>query len=286
MRSVLIKLYQKAASLLGGTGISQIFPFNVLERAFLARVRSDVAHIDGHVMHLDSRDSLNLSVCGSFEPFETATLKSLVKPGDVVIDVGANIGYYTLLFARITGADGHVFAFEPDPANSALLAQNIAANGYGNVTVESAAVSNRSGLVRLFLSPDDQVDHRLYDAGEGRTSVEVPCLTLDELLGHYERPVSLIKMDIQGAEAAALEGMGSLLERNPGVRIVTEFWPWGLHNAGFTPESYLNALRRRGFRLLELDEATQRVSAVNPEELYRRYTIHNKRFTNLLCERP
>ena len=270
---------------MGGTGISQVFPFNRIEKAFLACVRSNVAHVDGHVMHLDARDSLNLSVYGAFEPFESEIIKSKVKPGDSVIDVGANIGYCTLLLARSVGTEGTVFAFEPDPYNFALLEKNIAANGYTNVVAVQAAVSNEAGVARLFLSPSDHVDHRLYPSDGAREAVEVPCIRLDDYFADSDRTFAFIKMDIQGCEGKAIQGMKTLLTRNVNIRIVTEFWPWGLHHADVDPCAYLHALQEHGFRIFEIDERTEKVIPAIPGDLLVRFTVKNNQFSNLLCEK-
>lgn len=285
MRSLLIGLYRKAATLLGGTGISQVFPFNVIERRLLRALRSPVAVVDGHTMHLDAEDSLNLSVCGNFEPFETATLKTLVHEGDTIVDVGANIGFYTLLFARLVGDEGRVYAFEPDPGNFALLTKNIEVNGYQNVTAVQAAVSEESGSAKLFLAKGNHVDHKLYDTEEGRESVEVECCRLDDYFDSLG-PVQLIKMDIQGAEVGAVQGMQGLLERSAGVTVVTEFWPFGLESAGDSPQTYLDLLGSMGFEVLEVHEPTESIRPVDPTDLLERLTFANGKFTNLLCRRP
>ena len=75
-------------------------------RRCCARLRTDRALVDGHTMYLDPGDSLNLSVCGAFEPYETQVVSSCIHPGDTVVDIGANIGYYTLLFARLVRRRG------------------------------------------------------------------------------------------------------------------------------------------------------------------------------------
>src|SRR5437867_3185244 len=96
------------------------------------------ALVRGHWMHLDPTDSVvspTLRHFGVFEPFETQLVQQMVRPGDVVLDVGANIGYYTLIFAELVGEQGHVYAFEPDPRNFAFLAKNVHSNRYRNVTL-------------------------------------------------------------------------------------------------------------------------------------------------------
>jgi len=125
----------------------------------LLRSRSRVF---GHEMFLDPTDSIvspTLLRDGYFEPYETTLIESEIRPGDVVLDIGANIGYYTLIFARLVGERGRVYAFEPDPTNFRLLKKNVRANGYQNVIFVKKAVADSSGSMPLYLCPDNKGDH-------------------------------------------------------------------------------------------------------------------------------
>ena len=106
----------------------------------------------------------------------------------------------------------------------------MALNHCGNVTVHPCAVGAENGTARLFRSSDNQGDHRLEVASDRRDSVVVVVRSLDASLGPAD--VGVIKMDAQGSEAAALRGMRKLLARNPRVRVVLGFWPFGLHRCG------------------------------------------------------
>jgi hypothetical protein len=99
------------------------------------------AMVQGHEMMLDSMDSLNLSVSGTYEPFQTSLVKQWIKPGNTVLDIGANIGYYTLIFAKLVGTSGRIFAFEPEPNSFMILSEIVARNNYTNVTRYQKAVS-------------------------------------------------------------------------------------------------------------------------------------------------
>ena len=113
------------------------------------------------------------------------------------------------------------------PENFALLEKNVAVNGYQNVVLEQAAVCDQTGSVPLYLSSDGPVDHRIYQSDEERAHIDVPCVSLDEYFARTEGPVHVVKMDIQGAEAAAVRGMTSVLGRADRVTVVMEFWPFG-----------------------------------------------------------
>ncbi len=246
----------------------------------------NAAMVGGHFMRLDPQDSLSLAANGAYEPFETELLTSLIRPGHVVVDIGANIGYYTLVFARAVGPAGHVVAFEPDPDNFRLLAHNLRSNGYRNVTLVPSAVSDRAGSASLFLSAENKGDHRLYDSHDGRQSRTVSTVTVDEVLARCDGPIDLVKMDIQGAEAKALEGMRRTLERHPDASLATEFWPIGLARAGSTARDYLASLEAIGWRMLHIDERRSRVAPLDKAWLEAAVTEALGNHTNLLCVRP
>src|SRR5437870_2877368 len=110
----------------------------------------------------------------SYEPFETQWIQYLVRPGDVVLDIGAHIGYYTTLLSQLVGVHGKVVAFEPDPTNFTLLQQNVARIACTNVTLYNLALSDRNGTVALYLSADNAGDHRIWRPLETRPSIPVP----------------------------------------------------------------------------------------------------------------
>jgi FkbM family methyltransferase len=247
-----------------------------------------VAEVLGHrmLLHEAGRDryiSTSLSAAGVMEPLETELIASLVRPGDTVLDLGANIGYYTLLAARVVGPSGCVYAFEPDPVNFALLRQNVAANGYRNVVLCPLAVSDRCGDAQLFLSTTNAGDHQLFASAEGRQSVAAKVVTLDSYFEKYPGRIDLIKMDIQGCECAALAGMRGLLARQSRLALLTEFWPRGLRLAGTSAQAYLDLLQDFGFRLWQIREDVMAVQRVNSAFLLRTYPAESDNFTNLLA---
>lgn len=119
----------------------------------------------------------------------------------------------------------------------------------------------------------------------GRDSVEIDAVRLDDYFEGIADKIDFIKMDIQGAEAAALEGMRNLLQTNRDVKMVTEFWPHGLRDSGADPEAFLKALVQLGFTLYRIDEQRQEVRATDAAELLGEYVPARKNFANLLCKR-
>jgi FkbM family methyltransferase len=177
---------------------------------------------------------------------EREVLRQITKPGMDIVDVGANIGNYTRFFAHIIGASGRVHAFEPAPANFSHLHNNV--RSLKNVLINNAAVGAHNGTIKLYISEELNVDHRTFDSGDGRASIDVPVICLDS---YFEpgQSVDLIKIDVQGYELSVLQGATRVLDENPDVKIVMEFWPYGLIKAGVLPESLIEFILSRGFEI-------------------------------------
>lgn len=173
------------------------------------------------------------------EKTEIALMKKIVNPGNVVVDVGANIGFYTQLFSELTGKNGKVFAFEPDRSNFEKLKENT--KHLSNVVLENKAVSAHTGNVTLYHSVLN-VDHRTYPADELSKSYDIECVALDDYFS-ANQTVHFIKMDIQGYEPNAFKGMQKIIQQNKDIKLVSEFWPYGLEKAGYSAWDYWNMLK-------------------------------------------
>jgi FkbM family methyltransferase len=239
----------------------------------------------GQSLYVDDQDSLGLRQHGSYEPYETGLLLALVEPGAVVLDIGANIGFHTVQFARAVGPAGHVYAFEPDPDNLHVLRHNIRRNQLTNVTVLPKAVAAAGGALRLYRSAENRGDHRVYDSGDAREVIEVPSVAIDDELAHVTGQVSLVKMDIQGAEPLALRGMRRFIDRHPEAWIATELWPIGLERGGSSLAAYLDQLRALGAALLRIDEGRRRLAPLDRDWLAETVTVERGNHTNLLIPR-
>jgi FkbM family methyltransferase len=173
---------------------------------------------------------------------ERRIVRSMVRPGMTCVDVGANVGHYTRLLARLVGPEGRVLAFEPSHSNFALLAHRRLGP---NVETFQAAVGGSNGTTALHLSSTLNVDHRTYATDDVRATVQVPLVRLDDAL--RGEPVDFVKMDVQGYELHVLRGMTGILGGRRPLSMILEFWPWGIRKAGGEPREPLDVLRSAGF---------------------------------------
>ena len=161
---------------------------------------------------------------------ERQLLQKVLFPGGVVVDAGANIGIYSEFLSRCVGPNGVVHSFEPCPDNFMRL--RYATRKLPNVYLCPAAVGERSGETTLYASDELNVDHRAYvTEGNARRALQVGMVALDDYFKPGQR-VDLLKFDIQGYELHALQGAKRILNENPEIKLLLEFWPYGLKQAG------------------------------------------------------
>jgi FkbM family methyltransferase len=182
---------------------------------------------------------------------ERRLLASQLSRGNVVVDAGANIGVYSRFLSKCVGPTGFVHSFEPSPENFARLQAGVAA--YANVYANQMAVGDRTGDALLYVSDELNVDHRSYATEKDqRRSVPMRMIALDDYLKPGER-VDLLKLDIQGSELHALRGALRILTENPSIKLLLEFWPYGLRSAGVSARELVTFLKQHGFALYRID---------------------------------
>jgi len=242
---------------------------------------NEIVKVQGHKMMLDDVDSLRLRSRGIHEPGVTRLVREKIKPGDVVLDIGAHIGYYTLIFAELVGPEGEVTAIEPNLATLTILRQNVLLNGYDGVIFSHCAAWNETAYLPLWLNSKNKADNRCWDPGRPWKKIMVDAIRID----HWcPMRVDFIKMDIQGAEYRALLGMLKLLEDNPQVKIVSEFSPAMLEACGpGKPEDFPDLLQSLGFKIWHIPDK----GPLEPVDTARLMQLTPKsRFRNIYCERP
>lgn len=219
-----------------------------------------------------------------YESYSNDVISELLKKGSTIVDVGAHVGSNTLFFSKIAGDNGHVFCFEPDPQNFNLLKKNLYINGIKNVSAYRVAISDRKGKAKLYPSVEETTDHRISDSNLiGRKIIKVQCDSLDNLLRKIKN-VNLIKIDVQGWEIKCLQGMKDIVRKNKDFILIIEYWPRGLREAGFVPESLIDLLKKMRLKLYILDENKRKILVVKDSKILNKYT-ESDGFVNLLCKK-
>jgi|TARA_Y100000031_G_scaffold154210_1_gene201224 FkbM family methyltransferase len=215
----------------------------------------------------DDRVSKEILEHGVWEAFESAIVVKRLRSGAVFVDVGANIGYYTLLASSLVGAQGHVLAFEPERKNFDLLRDNSSRYGAANIRVVHAGLSDEEGDGLLYLCKDNLGDHRMFD-DEARPHQRIKLIVGDGLLQRECDRVDFLKIDTQGAEANVVAGLQETIAVNRDhLDMIIEFWPYGLIQAGRSARALLNLLEPFRFDLFVIDHVQHRLLPTDCAEL-------------------
>lgn len=230
-----------------------------------------LTRVQGFKMLLPSDDvglTPHLVLDGFWESWVTDVFLRSIKPGMTVIDVGANVGYYTLLGARAVGPTGKVYAFEPEPRNLKFLTSNVSLAGAHWTTVCGKALWNETGTSKLFVRADDQCGGHSMIGGDESKAVSIETITLDEYLGNNQR-VDVMKIDAEGAEPFIIEGMQQVIAASPGMKILMEFAPDFVRGSGRDPQEFLNMLIGLGLSIKFINhDATLSDVVINKIESY------------------
>ena len=232
-------------------------------------------NVAGHQFSLylhPSRDlvSRTLEATGSWEPFETQLFSRLIQPGDVVLDAGANLGYYTVIASQRVGEQGRVYAFEPDAENVRLLKKNVSINGLTNVVIVDKALSATAGEFAWYRNEHNFGDHRLYqDQGLNLASTKVDTVNGDAFFveqaitmpsTRFNRaPIQFYKLDTQGSEWHILKGLEQTLARAGEFAMILECWPHGLRRSGASSQALITRLMSFGLSCYWIDHLQQRL---------------------------
>lgn len=181
-----------------------------------------------------------------FEPKTTTFMKNHIRPGMTIVDVGANIGYFTLLMAQLTKPNGFVYALEPTPLNLEFLRKNVTNNNLSNTQILPYAAGSQSRVRKFYARKSSNVSSFFGTDTLADTAIEVQEISLDNI---FEQSVDFVKIDVEGAEIEVLRGMKHILTNNPDICLVIEWNPRALHNAGYEAEALPIILQESGFSL-------------------------------------
>jgi FkbM family methyltransferase len=192
----------------------------------------------------------DLFLYGVIEPYEVAMWYRVLKSGANVVDGGANWGYWSLVASTLVGKSGQVYAFEPVPDTSKSLRENLRASQANNVIVHQAALAEKDGTIHINLVTDDPIGGQssIGMPGDRRAKEMIECkqVALDEVI--QEKPVHLIKLDIEGGELAALKGSINILQRTEKPIITFEWNRVTATALGYQPEAIQEYLSRYDYR--------------------------------------
>ena len=251
--------------------------------------KSTYAEINGHKFFLDKGDTTGFSV-KEYEPGSMKLMKKFIKRGNVVIDLGANIGIYTLEYAKLVGPNGKVFAFEPEPKIFNLLQKNIQINGYQNVSPIKKAVIDKEGEDNLYVSKNCG-DSVMYNEFQDKIPLKVKTTTLNNFFKDFNRKISFIKIDCDGSETRIIKSGSELFEKNKDIKMLVEFVPNRIKDSGLTPQEFLDLIKSFDFEIFAVDEYEPKYKKVSLNDLLkecgkRKNNLHGQgEYVNLLCLR-
>lgn len=198
-----------------------------------------------------------------FEPSLVSLVRKYLSKNDNFLDLGSNIGYFSLIASNIVKENGTVYAFEPMPPTIERLKANIALNKINNIQIIKKAASNKSGIVR-FKTPSDKIRNSgrssMRTIEENFIELDVEMVAIDSMLDDIKK-IRLIKMDIEGAEALALEGMAGLISRDRPV-IIMELSDLFLKQMNSSSLAVLNILTNHSYKMFRIQDS---ITELTPE---------------------
>ena len=233
--------------------------------------------------------SREIITTGFYDIYNTVLLRDFIASGDHVIDIGANIGWYSSLFCQWVGATGLVDAFEPNTANQFLLRFNTALLFFSSpVYIYPYAVSDCTGNVIFYNSITNMGDHRLFQDQHTPVSTRVTSTTLDEHYMSSDVKPTFVKCDTQGAEIKVLRGATELFNSGWRPLMLLEFWPYGLIHSGDNPMIMIDILDTYLYTYYFIDSSAHSLKLVSRHffEEYVRAPKTHKVFgehINILC---
>lgn len=219
-----------------------------------SRKQSVRAQVWGVPMELDLGDVIQRQLFfGYYEPRETALVRRHLGPGEIFVDVGANVGAFTALASALVGPSGRVLAFEPTPILSAKLQHSFAARA--NATVFPHALGAGEGELRLFLPPPEMgnFDPSAVEYCAGMESISVPVRALDDVLSEQEiDEVDFLKVDVEGFEPEVFEGAAKALKARAIRYILVELNEPLLQARGYESADLERLLQSNGYKCREI----------------------------------
>jgi FkbM family methyltransferase len=298
---MIYKLFTFLIRPLVGSGIGRITLFSGLYQKIMLLILPKAERIvevqgfkikiltDGHISDI----ATELLFKGIHEPITTHLFRELINPGDCVVDVGANVGYFTLLASKLVGNRGMVLAFEPDHKNVKLLNDNIKLNKFDNIQTFEVALSNKGGRAVLFTSSKESARHSLIHTKEHDGDYLVNTERLDVLVDKATK-VDFLKTDTEGHELAVLQGAEKTILNNPDIKVLLEVYEDAMAACDVKVETlWLYLIGKLDFSYIYfVDDYSGRIIEIFSPSIYKMdwqelgsKSGKNKLACNLLCSR-
>jgi FkbM family methyltransferase len=210
------------------------------------------------------------------EPMATKIMMNFIKPGDVILEAGANIGYYTLLEAKILNGKGKIFAVEPEPKNFTLMKKNIALNGYDKmVEAYQIAFGEKEGRLPFYIAKESNLHSFIKPKKDGYRKKFIKTATIDSFIKSKKEKINFIRMDIEGYECKVIKKMGSFLKQSGPLKLFIELHPHLVKTEEMI--SLLKKLKNNGFEVYKI---------ISRDTFTRNYlgetTVENMKIKNLM----
>lgn len=311
IKSTLFNILERAGTFFVRVGINRRTPGVLTVYKFFFNKfwpYTEIIEVQGSKIYINSKEE-SLSMKKTLEDYakslihERATtdlFERVIKEGDVVVDLGANIGYFSLLAAKLVGSKGRVFSFEPEPKNFSYLKKNIEINNYNQVSAFQKAVSNKNGKTKLYICDYDTGHHTInqYEGVEaysrGRETkkhfIDIETITLDDFFKGKEEKIDVIKIDVEGAEMLALLGMDRILKENKNIKMFVEFFPLLIEKMRSFPKEFLRKIfEDYGFSIYvipdDYDSSIREIKKMNSIEEIMAFRQKEEDHVNLFMKR-
>jgi len=244
--------------------------------------KKNLVHAQNHWIEIFEKPNISpLKKDKIYEQETTLFIRKYLNEGDTVWDVGANIGYFTLEFARSVGPKGKVLSFEPHPEIFQVLERNIIRNKYLNIITHNQACGSEPGQTKLFFSTENEGNHKIVENSNSNNFALTEVVSLSNFLGEYSP--ALIKMDIEGAELLALQGLGQDNLKNLAIDFVIEYHPYEMSFFDIEGSQVLDFFTSSGYKFRNL--AFPHSPIISKEEILKKYRKEDRSITNLFCSK-
>lgn len=279
----IIRLFSKIFLALGGRRILRLMSIDETKIAdkLVKSVISTNEIIEIHGIKITKSKTARLTILtGENEPSTTALIEKELKPGMNILDLGANFGWFTLISSKIVGKTGHVYALEPDPNLIRTLKDNVKLNDLDNVSYFPLAASNKSGTAKLSLNASYPTRNRVESKTLFENCIDIDTISIDEFCEQNDVKVDFIKMDIEGSEVKAFEGMKKTFLNNPKIKMIVEFNPQAISDVGSSPEDFITFLEQYGLIFEVIDENKKnKLNPITKKQLLKSNVV------NLFCHK-